>query len=74
MSDKDDLIRRLCESLAFHVWETQLTVANMEPAPIEYLQELRRARALIEEAGHDFDALYPPNERPSIIPTDAANT
>lgn len=66
MTDKDDLIRRLCESLAFHLCETELTISQMIPVEPEYPAAVHAAKALIEEAGYSYDELYPPEDRPTV--------
>ena len=43
-----DLIARLCESLAFHVIETELTTSMAEGDLSEWHKECKAARDLIE--------------------------
>ena len=65
MRHNHDLIERLCRSLACHVVENELTWSVTEP-PSEVLgEQISEARALIEEAGYDFDELYPAEHRPT---------
>jgi hypothetical protein len=60
-----DLIERLCRSLAFHVVESEITLQFSEGDTVLWKQEVTKARALIAEAGFDFDTLYPPEDRPT---------
>lgn len=60
------LIERLCQSLAFHVVESELTISNSEgPGISDWAEECSSARALIKEAGFDIDVLYPILDRPT---------
>lgn len=63
----NDLIERLCRSLAFHVIESELTASMVEGEAQPWAEEIATARALIAEAGFDIDALYPISERPTAI-------
>lgn len=60
----DNLMERLCRSLAFHVVESELTLSHAEGDLTEWQAKCEEARALIKEAGFDIDALYPPEDRP----------
>lgn len=61
-----DLIERLCRSLAFHVVESELTLSQSEGDIEDWREECEDSRALIAEAGFDFDALYPVEDRPVV--------
>lgn len=63
-----DLIERLCRSLAFHLVESELTLAHAEGDLAEWQQACAAARELIAEAGFDIDALYPVEDRPAAEP------
>ena len=63
---KNDLIERLCRSLAFHLVESELTLSHSEGEDLSYWQdECTKAKALIAEAGFDMDVLYPILDRPT---------
>ncbi len=64
MVDKDDLIRRLCQSLAFHLIESEITFHFAEGETAPWLAEISNAKALISEAGFDLDVIYPIADRP----------
>jgi len=64
MSDRRDLIGRLCRALAFHVVESELTLSHSEGDLEFFRQECMDARALIAEAGFAIDQLYPLEDRP----------
>jgi hypothetical protein len=64
MSVSEELLVRICKSLAFHAVETELTWQFMTPPEPEYGEKIEEAKALIAEAGLDFDVLYPVSERP----------
>lgn len=59
-----DLIERLCRALAVHVWESQLTLQFSDGDTDRFAKDIADAKALIVEAGFDFDELYPVSERP----------
>lgn len=61
----DDLLKRVMRSLAFHVVETELTLQFVNGDASEIRDEIQRAKGLIEEAGFDFDDLYPLEDRPT---------
>jgi len=65
MAARSSLLERLCRSLAFHIAETELTVQHVEGDVTEWRDEIETAKALIAEAGFDYDTLYPPAERPT---------
>jgi len=65
MSANPGLLERLCRSLAFHIAETELTVQHVEGDVTEWRDEIEAAKALIAEAGFDYDTLYPPADRPT---------
>ena len=65
-----DLIERLCRSLAFHVVESENTASIAEGEENPWLEEIINARALIVEAGFDFDVLYPIEDRPIVTAED----
>lgn len=60
-----NLIERLCRSLAFHTIESELTLQFSDGDISSWVEEVAEARALIAEAGFDFDELYPPGDRPT---------
>lgn len=62
-------IEPLCRSLAFHVVETELTLQFTEGDASETRAECEKARALIADAGFDFDELYPVADRPTVVST-----
>jgi hypothetical protein len=71
MSEKPDLIQRLCRSLAFHLVESELTASMVEgEADPSWAEEIAEARGLIVEAGFDIDVLYPVEDRPTATPAD----
>jgi hypothetical protein len=60
------LVERLCQSLAFHLIESELTLSHAEGEDLSYwTEECSKARALIKEAGFDIDVLYPILDRPT---------
>lgn len=61
----DDLIERLCRSLAVHLIESELTLQHAEGDIEDWREECVLARTLIREAGFDIDALYPIEDRPT---------
>lgn len=67
MTQDFDLIERLCRSLAFHVVESEITSSFAEGETDPWADEITKARALIAEAGFDFDDLYPVEDRPTAM-------
>jgi hypothetical protein len=67
MSVDKELLARLCKSLAYHAVETELTFQFMTPQEPEIADKIAEARALVAEAGFDFDVIYPVNDRPTAI-------
>lgn len=65
MANGDDLVERLCLSLAFHLIETEITLQFSEGEVSPWRQEVATAKALITEAGFDLDEIYPPQDRPT---------
>lgn len=65
MVSEADLLERLCRSLAFHVVESEITLQFSEGDCSLWRDEVKKARALIKEAGFDIDKLYPISERPT---------
>lgn len=62
--NNSDLIRRLCKSLAYHTWETEAASKMIVGGPdAEIMAPIHEARALIKEAGFEFDELLPPEEQ-----------
>lgn len=64
----NDLIERLCRSLAFHLVESELTLSMAQGDTDPWSEEVTKARALIKEAGFDIDVLYPVKDRPTADP------
>lgn len=70
MAAEKSLIERPCRCLAFHAVETDIMSHYVDAEMSEYrLEEVSEARRLIAEAGLDFDALYPIEQRPAHGPT-----
>ena len=67
MSVPEELLARICKCLAFHAVETELTFQFMMPQASEIAEKIEEAKALIAEAGLDFDVLYPVTERPIAV-------
>lgn len=67
---KTDLVERLCRSLAFHVVESENTASMADGEENPWIEEIAKARALIAEAGFDFDVLYPIEDRPTVTAQD----
>jgi hypothetical protein len=66
MTQAPSLIERLCQSLAFHLVESELTLSHAEGEDLSYwTEECTKARAVITEAGFDIDVLYPIQDRPT---------
>lgn len=65
MTASPSLVERLCQSLAFHLIESELTILHAEGDLSEWRDECNQARALIKEAGFDIDVLYPILDRPT---------
>ena len=64
----ENLVERLCRSLAYHAVETEFTLRFTEGSAevlAEFAAKIAEAKALVVEAGFDFDQLYPPEERPT---------
>lgn len=60
-----DFLERLCRCLAISTVEVEITLKHMVPEPCEELVEVAAmSRALIAEAGFDFDTLYPVADHP----------
>jgi hypothetical protein len=62
----NDLVERLCRSLAHHLVESELTLQFCEGDIAPWIEEVAAAKALIVEAGFDIDVLYPPEDRPTV--------
>lgn len=69
MSVPEELLARICKCLAFHAVETELTFQFMTPQAPEIAKKIEEAKALIAEAGLDFNKLYPVAERPTAVET-----
>lgn len=66
MTGTASLTERLCQSLAFHLIESELTLSHAEGEDLSYwTEECSKARAVIREAGFDIDVLYPILDRPT---------
>ena len=68
----NDLIERLCRSLAFHVIESEVTLECIEDDCVcdgaAHLRgHIEAARGLVAEAGFDIDVLYPLEQRPTAV-------
>ena len=71
----ENLVERLCRSLAYHAVETEFTLRSpprflpftegSAEVLAEFAAKIAEAKALVVEAGFDFDQLYPPEERPT---------
>jgi hypothetical protein len=59
------LIERLCQSLAFHLIESEITLSHAKGDTSPWTEECGKARGLIKEAGFDIDVLYPILDRPT---------
>lgn len=70
MNTNDDLMKRICECLAFHAAETELTFKFMSPQVDETALTIADAKSLITEAGFDFDTIYPLANRPKVVHSD----
>lgn len=68
MPTAPDLMERLCRSLAFHLVESELTLAHADGDIEDWRQQCATARELIAEAGFDIDELYPVEDRPTAGP------
>jgi hypothetical protein len=66
MPDDLTLVERLCRCLAFHCVESENTLGVMEVQAEDMKAAVASARALVAEAGFDFDALYPVADRPVV--------
>lgn len=67
MGVSEELLARICKCLAFHAVETELTFQFMTPQAPEVAEKISEAKALIAEAGFDFDVLHPFSERPTAL-------
>ncbi|MCS4088750.1 hypothetical protein [Rhizobium sp. BK176] len=73
MSVDQKLLERLCKSLAYHVVETEITFQFMTPQEPEIADRIAEAKALVAEAGFDFDVIYPLADRPAAVLAEHVN-
>lgn len=62
------LTERLCRALAVMTIEAEMRLQFMDEEDPTLIHEIQAARDLIAEAGYDFDTIYPPDERPEVLP------
>lgn len=67
MGADKELLERLCKCLAFHAVETELTFQFMTPQEPAIAGKIAEAKALIAEAGFDFNVIYPVKDRPTAV-------
>jgi hypothetical protein len=67
MSVDKELLTRLCKCLAYHAVETELTFQFMTQKEPEIADKIAQAKALVAEAGFDFDVIYPVKDRPTAV-------
>jgi hypothetical protein len=67
MGVSDELLTRICKCLAFHANESEITYRFMTPQDPYFAAHIDEAKALIAEAGLDYDTIYPVAERSTAV-------